>query len=146
LPVFQDETPSESYFGGVGVLSSGNIVAGGSTTIDNDRFCWLVKVTPDGCIDTIFCQSVGAEGVSEVVDVGIHVYPNPSNGYLFVAFPAHIKSLNVTISALNGQAMFTATLDAIGALYVSGVPPGIYLFSAVTDNGTRFYQKLVLSH
>ncbi len=75
---------------------------------------------------------------------GIQIFPNPSYGDLSVAFPTHIEFLNISVTTLNGQIVFTTTLQAAGDIYLPGLPPGIYLFSAVSDTGTRFNQKLIL--
>lgn len=144
LPIFQNMAPTESYFGGVGVLSSGNIVAGGSTTIANDRFCWLVKVTPDGCIDTIFCQSVGVEEATEDKEVGIRFYPNPAKDVLFVEMQHYEREMRVFIYTANGQMVLEKTVLSSQALHIEQLPPGLYFLRAVTTKGNELYQKLMI--
>src|SRR5690606_619117 len=58
LPDFPIDSLGDTYFGGVGVLSSGSIVAGGTATLWNERSIWLVKVTTDGCLEVINCGLV----------------------------------------------------------------------------------------
>ena len=52
---------NDNFLCGMGFLSSGNIVAGGGCTEGNKFYVWLVKMTPDGCIDTLFCNAVGVD-------------------------------------------------------------------------------------
>jgi hypothetical protein len=145
LPILPDGDVSfDSYFGGVGTLSSGNIIAGGNTTVGAEIFCWLVKVTPDGCIDTIFCQSSGVVTTAPE-KASIKIYPNPADGHFFVTFPESIGNLKVCISALGGQVIFTTKLDASGAISLPDfIPSGVYFLAAVAGNGTRFLQKLAI--
>ncbi|MCB9285876.1 MAG: hypothetical protein H6560_01060 [Lewinellaceae bacterium] len=48
---------NQGTLAGVGELSSGSIVAAGETINGNQRYIWLVKVTADGCLDTL-CSTV----------------------------------------------------------------------------------------
>lgn len=76
------------FFGGVGVLSSGNIIAGGSAEEGQKKYIWLVKVTTDGCLDTIFCGLVNAaeEVLPEQEGMEVRVYPNPASDYLNIQY------------------------------------------------------------
>ena len=78
-------TPTGQYaYGGVGELSSGSIVAGGEGDIVNKFVGWVVKVTADGCMDTLFCQTSKSEKV--VVPTGVSLSPNPANNATLIRF------------------------------------------------------------
>ena len=71
---------------GVGELSSGSIVAAGEVNKGNQRYIWLVKVTPDGCLDTL-CSVVSAvEGFASPEQASLSLFPNPTAGPLTLAW------------------------------------------------------------
>jgi hypothetical protein len=82
LPLYYTNS---GFFGGVGVLSSGSIVAGGTTNEGNTEYCWLVKVTNDGCLDTLYCQTTAVKTFFDPEKrENVAVYPNPASSYLTV--------------------------------------------------------------
>ncbi|MCB0592716.1 MAG: T9SS type A sorting domain-containing protein [Phaeodactylibacter sp.] len=92
---------------GVGELSSGSIVAAGEAIDFNRKYIWLVKVTPDGCLDTL-CSLVSAveEEVLAVGEAAFSLYPNPTAGPLTLAWAG----------ALPGQEAAIRLFDATGRL------------------------------
>jgi hypothetical protein len=76
------------------VLSSGNIIAAGTCNQGNTDYAWLLKVSSDGCIDTIFCQP---SAVSDVFSRAgkITTYPNPSRGEFTVELPPLAENLAI---------------------------------------------------
>ena len=125
----------DNVFGGVGFLSSGSVVAGGNSYINGHIYGWIVKVTPDGCIDTLLCQSSAARPEPEPASAA-RVFPNPASGQ------AHIRY------ALPGEADFRL-YDVMGRLALRqslpagdrqetfslvGMPEGIY-FWQITMQG-----------
>ena len=123
---------------GVGELSSGSIVAAGETINGNQRYIWLVKVTPDGCLDTL-CSMVTAveEAVAPAEEVPFSLYPNPTAGPLTLAWPG----------ALQGRETHIRLFDAAGRevwrqrrrvepqmeIALSGLPGGLYFLQVQTE-------------
>ncbi|MBK6993420.1 MAG: hypothetical protein IPH31_00305 [Lewinellaceae bacterium] len=78
------DATGEFVYGGVGVLSSGSIVAGGKGDIDDKFVGWVVKVTADGCMDTLFCYTSGSE--EPAWETGLRVFPNPATTFAQLDF------------------------------------------------------------
>ena len=87
---------NKGFFGGVGELSSGNIIAVGGAQEGAIFSGWLVKVSPDGCLDTLCNLSTAIEEYLLSEDK-LRLYPNPSNG---------VFNLELPIEHLGKQAMF----------------------------------------
>lgn len=99
----------DNVFGGVDFLSSGSIVAGGNSYINGQLYGWIIKVTPDGCIDTLLCQPSAARPAAPVPAPA--VFPNPASGQAYVRY------------SLPGGAEFQL-YDAMGRLALQQRLPG----------------------
>ncbi|MDX2134913.1 MAG: hypothetical protein SFV52_09010, partial [Saprospiraceae bacterium] len=81
---------SGHYLGGVGRLSSGNLIAGGYASSLGNVYPWLVKITPDGCVDDLWCApvvSAAPEPAYAVPALEVRVYPNPASGWVQLELP-----------------------------------------------------------
>lgn len=137
---------SGNYLGGVGVLSSGNMVAGGYSHSGNDIYCWLVKFSPDGCVDTIWCPTTPAwEPVEMEMREQEKVWPNPANDFLFVEMPKQMKSAKLSLFALDGRLVLQQKISESGPVEVSRIPQGIYLCRILDDIGNQFNVRLIIS-
>ncbi len=135
------------YLGGVGVLSSGNMVAGGYAPLGNEVYGWLVKFTPDGCVDTILCNTVSAWEAEELSmrEPPARVYPNPTTGLFFVELPEGSGSVRVQLLSPDGRVATDRALSGSDWLDVSGLPPGLYMCRVVDAAGIRVVTKLVIA-
>jgi hypothetical protein len=144
-------TPSaslqETFFGGVGVLSSGSLVAGGSSTIDGTRYCWIVKTTPDGCVDTLLCQPVGVDETVPLSDfhAGIRLYPNPAQNQVTVEPAAGAGPFVLTLIGPNGQTVLRRQLQQTEKLDVSSLTPGLYFALCRDKQGRTVQGKLLIA-
>jgi hypothetical protein len=138
------EPPSQSYLAGVGVLSSGSVVAGGSTTIGGTRYCWLLKVTPDGCLDTLLCLPVGA-AEPVVGAAGMRLYPNPAGQEVWVGLPEGWPSTLLTINDLNGRAVLHRQMGSTVKLDISALSPGLYFVRVADSTGKSYAHRLVVA-
>ena len=134
------------YFGGVGVLSSGNMVAGGYAPLGNDVYGWLVKFTPDGCVDTILCNTVPAWEAEELElrEPPARVYPNPTAGRFFVELPKGSSPVRVLLTAIDGRIILEQILTGSQWLDVSDAPLGMYLCYITDTARAHLVTKLVL--
>jgi hypothetical protein len=142
---------SENYLGGVAVLPSGSIIAVGYA----NSYCypptprsygWVLKISKDGCIDTLGCGPVSTVPVVQAEAGGILAYPNPARSGWNVesaAVPAHAElydSIGHRLKAVDILSSEPHYLDA------GGLPPGIYMLR-LTDANTNLplgSRKLVL--
>ncbi|MDX2135418.1 MAG: hypothetical protein SFV52_11540, partial [Saprospiraceae bacterium] len=83
--------PASGHFlGGVGRLSSGNMIAGGYAGDNEGVYPWLVKITADGCVDDLWCApvvSAAPEPAYAVPALEVRVYPNPASGWVQLELP-----------------------------------------------------------
>jgi hypothetical protein len=142
-PLLPDEVPNGGILYGVGTLSSGNIVAGGIANDAQSRYCWLVKITNDGCMDTLFCLTSAVESPEEEI-VELRLYPNPASEYLRIASPVEIKKITLFdlsnkkikeyhLRGKNTEISLPASLSA-----------GVYRVFVQFENGKSVYKKLLV--
>lgn len=135
---------NNGFFGGVGVLSSGSIVASGGANEGVEKYCWLVKVTPDGCLDTLWCQPLAAQ--PEPPRQQLQVYPNPATDWLQVSCAAS-GIAEFMLSNSIGQPVIHRRLPAsegIESVSVQHLPPGIYYWRVNTPRGPVGSGKLIV--
>ncbi|MEQ1747737.1 MAG: T9SS type A sorting domain-containing protein, partial [Saprospiraceae bacterium] len=136
------------FFGGVGVLSSGNMVAGGYCGLSNGAVQgWLVKFTPDGCVDTILCNTVPVwePEEQELREPPARVYPNPTTGRFFVELPKDSGPVRVLVHSLDGRTVLEQTITTSVELDGTGLRPGLYFCRVVDATGLRLVAKLIIS-
>ncbi len=136
----------EYAYGGVGLLSSGSVVAGGKGDIDDKFVGWIVKVSANGCMDSLDCLISAVESVEEVG--GMEVFPNPANQTLQITRTAVDKSAQLRIIGLTGtleeftiqQGQNSTTIS------VSHLPNGMYIGTLVEEGKIAARQKLMILH
>ena len=121
----------ENTLGDVGVLSSGSIVAAGLSNYNNQQYwAWLVKVSPDGCMDTVFCNTVPAfEPPRAVWQPGFSLQPNPTSGQLSAIFPETMREDGqITVFDATGRkvSVVNFTGESRVELDLMGLPDGLY--------------------
>lgn len=133
--------------GGVGVLSSGSIVAGGFARHLNDYYAWLIKVTNDGCMDTLYCGLVS--GVKETLRINdsVKVFPNPATTYLDVEYsPVQGQVAKFYLTDILGSKAGVYELDSYANQHripLDGFPIGQYFYAILEDGMRVFSGKFV---
>ncbi len=132
---------------GVGELSSGSIVAAGETIEFNRRYIWLVKVAPDGCLDTLCSMVSPVRPEALFREEGFSLYPNPSNGRFRLSWeqaPAGSNAL-CTLFDAQGRAAWREERPAAPEMDIgaSGLAPGFYVLE-VRAEGRRWMGKVVV--
>jgi hypothetical protein len=86
--------------------------------------------------------------VHPMADAGeIDVYPNPTNGTVFVDFGSARENTEISIYNMMGQVVKTASVkeSSFGAaLFLGGNPAGFYLVRIKGDNELVTYRKIQL--
>ncbi len=144
-PVFENTVPSRSFLGGGGELSSGNIIAGGMTETGNLAYCWLVKITPDGCVDSIFCSPVPVGEIDGNAEKPT-VFPNPSNGIVNIWLPESVGTQEMSIFDLTGRLVFQQEIINAASVDLHFLPPGIYSTLFRDSKRIHFQSKIVLTN
>ncbi|MCE7923417.1 MAG: T9SS C-terminal target domain-containing protein [Haliscomenobacteraceae bacterium CHB4] len=136
---------NRGFFGGVGVLSSGSIVAGGTTNEDNTEYCWLVKVTNDGCLDTLYCGTVAAPELPGEKSGVVKVYPNPANDFIRVEAPGH-PATEIILCDLQGQEVHRQQFGGQASIHTAYLPAGFYFLEILDSDSTIARRKISIVH
>ena len=78
-------------------------------------------------------------GIHEEKEIGLRVYPNPTENLLTFERTSHtINTVNVSIISVNGQVMFTNTLDLSNKKTVdlTNYAPGVYFVNVQNEEAT----------
>lgn len=138
------------YLGSVGTLSSGNLIAGGTATGPDGFSGWLLKISPDGCIDTLSCAPILSSSVSPpaLQSEGLALWPNPAAHFLNLRWPEGFRATSLEIFNANGQRMATANTgfsESQAAVVVADFPPGLYLAVVKDAEGKVLRGKFVVA-
>lgn len=141
------ETGSSNYYYDAVELPGGSIIACGySRTYEPapKDWGWLVKVSKDGCVDTLACHPLHTFG-PELSHNNIRIFPNPT------ASLVHIESETVPfwdridLLHANGQLIRTYPQAVEGTLDFSGLPDGCYFIRLYHDR-QAVSKKIVVKH
>lgn len=72
-----------------------------------------------------------------------NIYPSPAHDKLFISFDGQIRQ--VIVRDLNGKTVLSSTLNDEGAIDIAGLPEGLYLLSAESDQGQLVTRKFTVS-
>jgi len=137
-------------YGGVGILSSGSVVAGGLGTLSTQFVGWVVKVSADGCLDTIFCNTVPTLEPPLAKDDWLKVWPNPADEAIQLEMPPDIFSgAAVTVYNLQGQTALrqvVAENQRAVTLQTASLPGGVYFVEVRSGRGAVARKKIVVAH
>ncbi|MDX2278665.1 MAG: T9SS type A sorting domain-containing protein [Saprospiraceae bacterium] len=138
--------PTGSFiYGGVGVLSSGSVVAGGPGDIDDLFHGWVVKVSADGCLDSALCLATAVHTPEE--DKALQIAPNPANEQVNITFPAcaqeHVRLCLYNALGVLVQEIAIPEGETSHTLALQHLPPGWYMVCWVVDTRVRARARLV---
>ncbi|MCB9190646.1 MAG: T9SS type A sorting domain-containing protein [Flavobacteriales bacterium] len=101
---------------------------------------YAVEVTQQGCADTSSCYNVFTVGLESLTEAAtVTVYPNPTNGQLYVSYPGNDQPSYMLVDA-SGRMLLNGVLLASGALNLSDVSDGIYQLVINTDEARHVQQ------
>jgi hypothetical protein len=144
------ECGADNYLGGIATLSSGSIVAAGyanSICYTNERtYGWVIKVSKDGCLDTL-CV-VSSAGVEKAPDLDFNVYPNPATDFIYISNPIpQDEHLQFNLFDNTGKWVYKSFLENAheNRVEVRSYANGMYFYS-ITQNGSLLRTgKLLIS-
>jgi len=125
---------TDHWLHGAVQLSSGSIIAAGQINeyypSPGKSWGWLIKVSKDGCIDTLACSLSAINDLKTYREVDVKVYPNPTGGLLFfddVGLPWD----KIEIINSQGRVLQTFFKPTGYELNLIGMPSGIYMIRFV---------------
>ena len=122
------------YTSGIAIAPSGSMyVAGWVYSQANKKQGWIMKVTPDGCTDTL-CTITSIEDklIKNRKQIGIR--PNPVYDELHISIPIECSGAIVEIMNLQGQHVFQAPLNTTDNVIEADFPSGFYFYSIRNQN------------
>ena len=141
----------QHHLGGVALSPSGSIYAAGyieHSIPPGLNYGWIIKATPDGCIDTI-CTTVSIEEQIRHKTMPIPVYPNPTSNLLYIDL-SEIKGDNFTMEFLSmdgrsqGMTILNRGLNEVILQNVIGDRSGLYIFKINAEGKAIGLGKVVL--
>ena len=136
-------TGSRNYLTGLALSTSGSIYCSGyADPLDDKTVGWLIKVTADGCIDTL-CKTTSLVEQLEPIPAPatIHVWPNPARDNFFLKVPGE-PGTRYDLSIYNMVGQYILTRQITGGpdntrVDLKEVPPGTYFFS-LREHGSGY--------
>src|SRR5690606_10944502 len=112
-------------------LSENHIVENNTT--------YYVTQTLGGCTSEALAVEVTTLGVSDFQKMKIKLYPNPTNGILYIETSQEIQSYEVY--NLIGQRLLSGSFT--GSIDMREVSKGTYIIRLTTPNGEVFTEKVI---
>ncbi len=146
---------NEHVLGGVGVLSSGSIVAGGYVTKtegqNQSSYIWLIKVSNDGCLDTLYCGLVSGieEERPESKETMVSVYPNPAQNDVTISFNGkQFNTIHLAVYDLQGRKWLEQYYLNVKAVVfqTEQFPSSLYIVQLKVDGDKPYQFKLSVQH
>lgn len=138
------ETGSINYYYDAVELPGGSlVVCGYSRTYEPvlKDWGWLIKVSKDGCLDTLFCAPVSISPLS-IPEKSVNVYPNPTSSLV------HIESRDIAVwdrmevYSVAGRLLRSRQGNIDNALDLNDLPDGVY-FLRLIKQGARVVKRVV---
>lgn len=127
-------------------LSSGSIVACGyaQTPYPTPQdWGWLIKISPDGCLDTLFCMpaTISLSPVGEPSDWAI--YPNPADSWFRLHAPHDQQPILLELYSTDGRLLKSFTPSPDHYYPVHDLDSGMYLLKITDRYGTQTLRLLL---
>ncbi len=110
-----------------------------------------LTVTDNGCVakDDVLITYENCVGIEEFEEIGISIFPNPSNGIFSITYDGTEKNQSFSIYNLQGQELYTEILNECSNqkctknLDVSYLTKGIYIIRFYNKKGVRSGKILI---
>jgi len=105
---------------------------------------YALQITQDGCTDTSACLNVVTFGLEDESILIFTIYPNPTDGKLFVQSVTDVDNDLVTVMNVNGEILQTKIIlkDQLNEIDLTPYSSGIYYLQAFV-NGKPVHYKVV---
>ena len=125
----------QTGFIGMGRLSSGNMIFGGSTNI-GEYYGWLIKTDSNGCMEPYDCSKVSSiDNTNVLFSKDLNVYPNPTSNTLYWSDSLNDLRL-VDIYDFSGSLLVSEKItNRQTEIAVNNLSAGIYILRLSDANG-----------
>ncbi|BDS11450.1 T9SS type A sorting domain-containing protein [Aureispira anguillae] len=101
---------------------------------------YAVIITQNACSDTSSCFNVTNTSITKIGNTNIHIYPNPTKGFLQIDLGA-LENIRLQLLTINGQVVEALTTGgSITNLDLRELPTGVYLLKVIHQNETGVYK------
>ncbi len=138
------ETGSTNYLYDAVELPGGSIVACGfSRTYEPfpKDWGWLIKVSKDGCLDTLFCNPVSTS-FPIIPEKAVTLYPNPATSWVNIQSESIDKWDRIEVFNAHGQSLQAMSNSAESRIDISRLDDGIY-FIRLIKAGQSVTKKVI---
>ncbi len=138
------ETGSTNYYYDAVELPSGSlIVCGYSRTYEPEPkdWGWLIKVSKDGCLDTLFCSPVSTS-FPIIPNKAVTLYPNPTFSWINIQSESIDKWDRIEVYNVHGQLMHAMPDSSESRIDISRLDDGVY-FIRLTKAGQSVTKKVI---
>jgi len=112
------------------------------TPVENGSYA--VEVTKNGCPDTSSCYAINTLGISDDVHSGISLFPNPTNGNVYLNTESWNGGVEVQVLDLTGKILATNTHSSNLLLPIEmNYPSGMYLVSVKLGDGRQRIFRII---
>lgn len=136
---------TDHWLHGAVQLPSGSIIAAGQINVyhpsPGKSWGWLIKVSKDGCIDTLACSVSAVKDWKHHVGADVKIFPNPTNGLLFFE-DTEIRWDKIEVINSQGQVLRILNKPSKRELNLSEMPSGIY-FVRFVRNGESIVKRIL---
>jgi hypothetical protein len=143
--IFPDVQENADRLAALGFLSSGNAVICGSGNSSEPRtHSWLLKITPDGCVDTLFCAPSPTAEPPFSKRASVQVFPNPAQQHLQIELDTGIERLEIT--NISGHIVEHSRHGGGTQISISvaHLPNGLYAFRVLDTQGVWHFGKFIV--
>jgi hypothetical protein len=135
----------------VAVLSSGSIIAVGLVPVGNSTYGYLVKMTSEGCLDTLFKCDKTIATKDEVIDnqEPVRIFPNPAQHNVIIQLADNQTGTSIYLKDLSGKILtktYVNPLDIETSLSLATLQNGLYLLEIQAKNEQSTFHKLIIQH
>lgn len=104
---------------------------------------YVIMAQSDGCYSNPFY--VNLVGIEELVEAGFNIYPNPTEGKVFIEMPNNINDYIIKSYDITGRSVEVKSIANISKaeLDFSNVQPGVYEIKILTDKNTYSTRVIV---
>lgn len=103
------------------------------TPTANGTYAAIAYNTTTGCSDTSDCVTIDNVGTSEILAIGLEVFPNPTNNSVTITFDG--QDAELAIYNTQGQLIRTSVVHSGEQISLKAMETGVYFFGLKTAAG-----------
>jgi hypothetical protein len=94
---------------------------------------YAVEVSMGGCVDTSICQTVATVGLNDLSSESVNIFPNPTEGNIWVEIPSFNTSAIIRVLSLDGKEQLAQVLNSNKEMIsLNGLSNGTYIVEIIS--------------